>query len=252
MLAEYGSEAAVEKAFGGLGRDEWLRRYGENIRASAALGAHYLVFHVAQARPSEIYRRRFFYSSAQVVRATVELVNALSAWIPAQVSLLLENLWWPGLTLKDRRLAEALLEGVRHCDTGFMLDVGHLMNTNLSLRTQAEGIAYARQTVRHLGALRLRIRGVHLHCSLSGSFVAAAMRRPLDRCRESRVIMDYIARTDQHLPFSDTAVRALVDEIAPAYLVHEFLAKSAADWSRKIRVQQQALGCRLSESEEEI
>lgn len=136
MLAEYGSEAAVEKAFGGLGRDEWLRRYGENIRASAALGARYLVFHIAQARPSEIYRRRFFYSSAQVVRATVELVNALSAWIPAQVSLLLENLWWPGLTLKDRRLAEALLEGVRHCDTGFMLDVGHLMNTNLSLRTR--------------------------------------------------------------------------------------------------------------------
>lgn len=50
--------------------------------------------------------------------------------LPPHVALLFENLWWPGLTLKNPKLVAKLLKNVKHPNLGIMLDLGHLMNTN--------------------------------------------------------------------------------------------------------------------------
>ena len=95
--------------------------------------------------------------------------------LPEDCLLLYENLWWPGLTLLNPRLADHLLSGTHHQRTGLLLDTGHLMNTSTNLATEDEAVRYVRRVVRGLGGLRTSIYGMHLHRSLSGAFVRRRM-----------------------------------------------------------------------------
>ena len=251
-----GDEAALQQEFGG--REQWQKVYGgcraawlecwrNNLRQAVACGAEYVVFHVAQARTTELYQREFAYAAESVIQAVVDLVNCFSDELPENCQLLFENLWWPGLTFQEPKLAEVLLQGVQHKNTGFMLDTGHLMNTNTKLRTEKDAVAYILKTVEKLGKLRQRIYGMHLHCSLSGEFVekkrkqSLATGRPVKKL-EWQEIMDYILQTDQHRPFHTKEVRKLVEKIEPNYLVHEFIQDSWQDWDEKIKIQRHSLG----------
>ena len=97
---------------------------------------------------------------------------------------------------------------------------------------------------RNLGAVGKYVYGLHLHQSLSGSYVREMMRRhagaydPLDW----RTAMDYVMRVDRHEPFRTEAARRILDTVQPDYLVHEFLQRSRTDWEQKIHMQRCALG----------
>ena len=243
LWAEFGSDAAIRRTYG-KSREDWLLKWRENFRQAGSCGADYGVFHIAQARTSELYRRRFAYTSAEVVEASIELLNEIVDALPAHCRLLFENLWWPGLTLLEPWLAGRLLEKVRHPFCGFMLDSGHLMNTNTRLTSEAEAVDYELQVLDGMGELRQHILGMHLHCSLSGMFVEGMKHRqgrkaaaPLDW----QQTMDYILRTDQHAPFRSTAVKRLVQAVYPRWLVHEFIQDSYGDWKNKVNIQRQAL-----------
>ena len=243
LLSEFGSEENVINLYGGA-RSDWLEIWRGNLRQAAGCGARYVVFHVANARTSELYSRRFAYTSEQVVDAAIELVNEIVDELPEECWLLFENLWWPGLTLLEPELAGRLLERVHHEKTGFMLDTGHLMNTNLALRGEDEAVCYIVTVVDKLGSLSRRILGMHLHCSFSGAFVERTRRahakeapHPLN-WQES---MDYVMRVDRHRPFRTPVVRHLVNILKPQYLVHEFIQDSWEDWNNKVRVQCMAL-----------
>lgn len=243
LLREFGSEDKVKAVFGGLKREDWLVQYQRNILAAVEAGAQYLVFHVSQVRMSEIFRWDFYYNSKEVIRATLDMVNELVHHIPENTALLFENLWWPGLTLQDKDLVDLLLSGIRHPNIGIMLDVGHLMNTRQSLRTEQEGVKYVLQTVKELGCFRSRIKGMHLHHSLSGNYVKETQQDPPSGVISSEEVMRHILRIDQHLPFTSIAGRALVDTLRPEFLVHEFMQYSLEDWSNKVKLQRAALGC---------
>ena len=51
---------------------------------------------------------------------------------------LMENLWWPGLTMTRPEMTKRLLSQVHYQKKGIMLDTGHLMHMNLELKTQDE------------------------------------------------------------------------------------------------------------------
>ena len=216
----------------------------ENLRRAAECQPQYLGLHVAHNRPSEMYTRAFAATDEDVIRATIELVNEIACEIPQGCKLLFENLWWPGLTFCQPHLAAMLLEQVDYPDTGFMLDTGHLMNTNLDLRSEADGAAYVTKIYQNLGEVGKYVYGLHLHQSLSGSYVREMMRRHAGACDplDWRTAMDYVMRVDRHEPFRTEAARRILDAVQPAYLVHEFLQRSRTDWERKIRTQQHALG----------
>ncbi len=243
LRREVGNAECVRAVYGET-RQDWLGLWRQNVREAVRCGAQYVVFHVADARTSELYCRRFFHRDEEVVRAAAAVVNAVMEGLPEECMLLFENLWWPGLTFCEPPLAQLLLELTEHQNSGFMLDTGHLMNTNLSLRTEQEGMDYVIRTVEKMGVLRERIRGIHLHCSLSGAYVEAMRRthpEKMDILPDWQQVMDYILHTDQHRPFVSGVAEPLLADLRPDWLVHEFIPASYADWETKVSCQRHSL-----------
>ena len=244
LIEEFGSEEKIRTYYGSLHVSDWIAAWKENLRRAAECQPQYLVLHVAHNRTSEMYTRAFAATDEDVIRATIELVNEIACEIPQGCKLLFENLWWPGLTFCQPHLAAMLLEQVDYPDTGFMLDTGHLMNTNLDLRSEADGAAYVTKIYQNLCEVGKYVYGLHLHQSLSGSYVREMMRRHqgTHRSLSWREGMDYVLHVDRHEPFRTEAARWILDTVQPDYLVHEFLQHSRADLDQKLRTQRFALG----------
>lgn len=241
LLQEFGSRENVESCFGDS-REAWLAKWAGNFRQAAECGASYVVFHVAQARSSEIRCRRFAYSSKQVISAVLEFINQLADLLPEDTVLLYENLWWPGLDLTSPALVHELLAGTQH-KCGIMLDTGHLMNTNTRLCCESQAADYILRIVDSLGAAAGSIQGVHLHTSFSGEYVEKERQRhnQPEYNLPAGEIMDYVLKVDQHQPFRTAAARRIVDAVQPRYLVHEFVPENYEDWENKLVQQQKVL-----------
>ena len=242
LLQQFGDEAGIAAFYGGATPQEWLEVCRQNLRAASNAGAKYAVLHVSHSRMSEVYTRKFSATHREVIEAAIEVVNALAPDIPEEMELLFENLWWPGLTLREPELVACLLEGVRHARVGLMLDTGHLMNTNPDLRHEEEAIAYVLATLKNLGSYRRSVRGIHLHQSLSGAYVKKC--RTSSDGRDLADVMSHILRVDEHRPFTSPEVQRIIEYVEPAYLVHEFIQYSLEDWMAKLECQQTALRCR--------
>jgi len=240
LLKQFGSEDNIIACYGGLSREAWLTVYQENIRTAVRAGAKYMVFHVSQARTSEVFNWQFSFSDSEVIEATIELVNELVDEIPPNVALLFENLWWPGLTLKNPKLVAQLLENVKHPNVGIMLDTGHLMNINQDLTSEAEGIDYIMTILNALGEYRHYVRGIHLHKSFSGEYIKQSRCRKIETYDMTQV-MNHVLHIDQHQPFATSDVQRLIEFVQPEFLVHEFMYSTIEEWSQKINLQQQAL-----------
>lgn len=241
LWQEFGSKEKVAAYYGGLTRQEWLNGYRKDIATARQAEAKYIVFHVSHARPSELFHCNFSSSSRDVIEASIDVINELTREIPDHITLLFENLWWPGLTLRDQSLTRRLLENVNHPNVGIMLDTGHLMNTNPSLLTEKEGIDYIMKTLVELGSCAKYIKGIHLHRSLSGQYIKRTKKNSPQGPYSGMDIMNHVMKIDEHLPFCIPDVRRIIDFIQPDYLVHEFFYDSMNDWAHKITQQQQAL-----------
>lgn len=244
LTLEFGGETAYQSVYG-VTKEAWIYKWKQHIHQAVSTGAGYVVFHVSNARTSELYNREYRYTSEDVINATIELVNIITEELPEGTALLYENLWWPGLTFCRPDLAEKLIRETKHHNTGFMLDTGHLMNTNWELRNEQEAQEYIFQVVDNLGVLAEKIQGVHLHKSFSGDFVRQVQEKYKGKSTNPLKWEDtfaYIAKVDWHKPFETDVAKKLVDKIKPKYLVHEFIQDNWQDWCSKLKIQQKALG----------
>jgi hypothetical protein len=241
LRLQFGSPQQIADCYGSTNRHVLVDKYRADIARAVNLGAKYAVFHISHARKDEVYSYNFHYDDATVVQAAIELLNEVFDGFQPDIEILLENLWWPGLTLRDPRLVEKVLTEVNFDRTGLMLDTGHLMNTNLGLTTQEQGIAYVLETVDNLGSLKKYIRGIHLHYSLSGRYVYQKINES-GAYRDDYATMTHILNIDQHLPFSNPAVQKIIANVQPAYLVSEFMFNNRDQWSAYLNTQNRALG----------
>ena len=242
LVDSYGSMENVYNIYG-KNRDEWLGKFRVNLKQAGALKVPYAVFHVANARGSEIYKRSFHYSSREVIEAALEVVNELSTYVPKGCRLLFENIFWPGLNYQEPALAARLLEGFKG-EGGLLLDTGHLMNMNWSLQNEKEAADYIVNILKNLGELQKEIYEVHLHCSFSGKFAESCRRTAMEKrgtTPTSSEIMDYIIKIDQHMPFRTSQCQRIFELINPKVLVHEFIPRDLNDLAGKIDCQMQAL-----------
>ena len=242
-----GGAEAVYTLFGGDEPSALVDAYRRDLALAKAEGASYVVFHVADCADEELFTLRYRHSSREVADAAADLLNELFREPDGDLALLMENLWHPGLTLTEPEVTERLLARVRYNNKGIMLDTGHLMHTDLTLRTQAEALSYIRRRVEEQGEdVRNAIRGIHLHQSLTGAYMAKVAKNPPvlsedpDRRREQ--VYTHAFRCDQHRPFTCPGVRAFVDWIDPEYLTFEFISRSRAEQEAMLREQLEALG----------
>ena len=239
LVKQYGNIEEVKKYYGTLNKTEWIEILSGNYNLSKSANPKYMVFHISHARLCEIYSRKFYFTDEEVIEASCELVNALIKDLPHDTELLFENLWWTGLTMLNKNVIKMLFDNIDHPNCGLMLDTGHLTNTNLELKTQEEAIDYILKTVDSLGEYKQYIKGIHLHHSLTGEYV----KENLNTVNLSNSdAFAYVNTVDQHLPFSTTKAKEIIDFIKPKYLVHEFTAKSFNDLETKLVSQKKALG----------
>ena len=234
MLAEkYGTVAEARRFYGGLGAEYLMEVYRQDLERAKAMGARYVVFHVSDVSIEEGYTYRWRHTSEEVIDGAAEVVNALFKGEEEGPELLLENLWWPGLTMTDPALTGRLLGRVECPKKGLMLDTGHLMNANQGLATEREGVEYIHRMLDAHGSLCRYIRGLHFHQSLSGAYVkahtgAVPLGLPADSVEQYGVNYRHIQKIDRHQPWTVPACASIVERLSPAYLTHELAADSAA------------------------
>ncbi len=181
-----------------------------------------------------------------MIEAACELLNELFGDLEGDgPALLLENLWQPGLTFTRPEMTRRLLDGVRYENKGLLLDTGHLLHTNESIRTQPEGLAYILQMLDRHGALCDWIHGVHLHQSITGEYCRMIRAHPpvLAETYEARAtqMFEHAFKVDLHRPFTCPGVRGLIERIAPDYLTFEFITETNAQLKGYLLAQKRAL-----------
>ena len=243
---QLGSLDAVRALYGGDTPKALVDAYRRDVEKAKAEGAQYVVFHVSDCADEELFTLRYRHTSQEVAAAAADLLNDLFPEPDGDLILLLENLWHPGLTLTEPAVTRQLLANVRYRNKGIMLDTGHLMHTDLSLRTQETALAYLRRRIEEQGEeVRKAIRGIHLNQSLTGDYMAsvAALPPALSADPETRMAQVYTHAfaSDRHQPFTCVGVREFIDWIDPEYRTFEFISSSRTEQETMLREQLAAL-----------
>jgi len=245
LLRQFGSMEQVNNYYGGTNREILINHYIQEIKQADKIGAEYVVFHVAHSQVEHAYTYDFTYNDEEVIDATSELLNEVFKGLNTNIKLLFENLWIPGLTMLNKDMLLRLLEKVQYFNKGFMLDTGHLMNTNFDLTNEKEGIQYILDTINNLGELKTFIKGIHLNCSLSGEYVKNQIeannksKLPFNEMNEN--VYSHIMKIDMHKPFTDNYAKSLIDFIEPEYVVYEFITTSLEELGEYIEIQDKAV-----------
>jgi hypothetical protein len=214
----------------------------EDANHARSIGASYLVWHVSESSPRECLTRKFNHSSAEVIDASLEILNAVNF---SGLTLLLENLWYPGLTLTEPKMTKRLLDGLNHSNSGIMLDTGHLAHTNTDLRSQEQAVSYINQILDSDPVLPEAIRGIHLNMSLSGEYVRAVCSSPppppTNYDETMNQLFEYVFNVDLHQPFIAPGVSDLIQRVAPEWLTLEFITSDRKTHEQCIKDQLKAL-----------
>ena len=247
LLEEFGSEHMVHDYYRADNQEELVARFKEDLQRAIDLHAEYVVFHVSEVSNAEVFTYDFHFSDEEVVDASAELINRILDGSGFTGAFLVENQWWPGLNLRDPRTTKRLLDAIAYDNKGIMLDTGHLLHTNTSLRTQAQAAAYVRAVWEAHGSMKESFRGLHLHQSLTGPYVEAHGYRLPEHIPESYAeryaqCYNHVVQIDRHEPWTDPAIGEVVRAINPAWINHELSAWPRAEHNKAVATQMAALG----------
>jgi len=246
LTRKFGSRAAWSAFYGGADRNALIAQYRRDLSRAMRMGTRYVVFHVSDVSLEEGYTYRWIHSDQAVLDAALELINLLFGERSYPFALLVENQWWPGFTFTDPSQTQYLLDGIRFENKGVLLDTGHLMNTNTSLRTEADGVEYLHRMLDAHGALCGAIRGMHLHQSLSGAYVQAHTGAvPEDPTGHYMLRFGksyaHILQIDRHLPWTDPDIAGVIRRIGPEWLTHELSCKNRTEREHAVSLQRETL-----------
>jgi hypothetical protein len=245
VISEFGTKEEAARVYGG-GRQAIIDMYRRQLDFADSLNAEYVVFHVSDVSIAETVSYKFNHSDEEVAEAALELINEILDGRRCSFRFLIENLWWPGLTMTRPEITRRLLDGIGYEKKGIMLDFGHLLHTNTALTSEEEGVDYINAVLDAQGELCDYIKGVHLHQSLSGGYVRQLLANPPELAGSyyDRLCAAYVhvLSIDTHRPFTAKGVSRLIDRIKPDYLTYEFITRSRAEHEEFLACQNKALG----------
>lgn len=241
VLKEFLDRKVVEEFFGGSDPDELIKTYRKELDNAEKRGVDYVVFHVSDVTIHGVFTHQHQHSDGEVIDAASELINIILKDREPRFDFLMENLWWPGLNLTDAAMTKKLLDQVSYSRKGLMLDIGHLLHTNLELSNEEEACAYVHKILDEHDSLRSYIKGVHLHQTLQGSYVKSVLANPpalkSDYYERFAQVYEHIGRVDAHQPFHNSCVEQVIERIQPRFLVHELMAVSRKQREQALRIQ---------------
>jgi hypothetical protein len=248
LLRQFGDDPSWKKYYRAGSRAEFVANYRKELVDADRAGAQYAVFHVSHVQLEHCFNGKYTYTDEEIADAFAELLNEMLQGISVQIPILMENHWYPGLTFLKPALAQKLLDSIHYDNKGFVLDIGHMMNTNPSLDSEEEAVAYILKVLQGLGEpLRKAIRTIHLNSSLTGEYVRASLQSPqYDPSQDftSRLIqsMGHVGKIDRHVPFLHPSIRRVIDAVQPQFLVYELATSSQEQLEQMVADQNKALG----------
>lgn len=251
LLKEFDSREIWERIYGGKDKEAILNRFRQDLKWAHHYDVEYVVFHVSEATIEESFSWKYQHTDEEVIDAAIELINELLKDEDGKIAFLVENLWQPGLTFTRPEMTRRLLKGIQYPNKGIMLDTGHLLHTNIAIRTQEEGLRYIYSILDEHGELCKYIRGVHLNQSLTGEYCEKTINDPPkleDTYGERYGKMFWHAfAVDQHLPFTCEGIKELIERISPEYLTFEFITADSDQHREYLKNQKKALGMEINE-----
>jgi len=205
----------------------------ENIRAMISFATEirpaYGVIHASTTNLDEAMLRKQTDNSKDVLEAFCEMMNrAVSGFKGNEppFKLVFENLWWPGLKLKDKWEYEYMDSHLEFDNWGFCLDTGHMMNTLDDAYDERRCIDRLLKIFeKYPDEMKDRIKNMHLHVSTSAEFrntFKEEARPPGETMLEAVTrIYPHVSKVDQHRPFSNRDCKLLVEAISPDFVTHE-------------------------------
>lgn len=246
LLAKFGSREVWENFYMCKDREGFLKMFADDLERAHKAGAKYVVFHVSDVSIEEGYTYEWLHSDEEVVDAAAEIINLLLDGKDYEFDFLVENLHWAGFTMSNPDITKRLLDKINYANKGIMLDTGHLMCTNLELKTEEEAIEYVLDCVKAHEELISYIKGMHFHQSVTGEFVKANTgtlpELPEDYFERFGFAYGHILQIDTHKPYTNNRAKEIVELVKPKYLVHELASSSKAEKHKVTMTQMQALG----------
>lgn len=247
VLRQFGSRESYESYYGGKSKEAIVKKYRQELITAKEMKAEYVVFHVSHVELEHAYNWQFTYSDDEVIEAFIEALNLSLEGLELDFDILLENLWWPGFTMLDKKQGAKLIEGINYHKIGFVLDVGHLMITNSDLSSEKESVEYILKVVENFESSKIKIKGIHLNSSLSGEYINKIkqgkihydIKTPFNESLISS--FQHISNIDRHEPFCDSSINKLIDLVDPDYLVLELMGESLEELQKKISLQNSVL-----------
>ena len=244
LLHEFCSMEQCYKFYGGKTRDILVNRIKSEVELAKRYNAEYVVFHAADCAPTEFFSQSFSHSDELVIDAVCDMINEAFAEEDS-IMLLLENLLVPGMRFTNPGMTQRIMDGIHYANKGILLDTGHLMHTDSSLRTQEEGVEYINKQLDKHGDLVKYIKGIHLNKSLTGEYYEEIKKSPPELSSEYQErefqIFTHIFKLDLHKPFTGKGVKELIQRINPDYLTFEFITMDKEEHIAYLREQQDAL-----------
>ena len=229
-LSEF-DENNVKYVMFGRDKDEIVKNIRTAIEAAAEIEPAYGVFHASNTNLNEAMLREQTDNSKDILREFCEMMNrTVSTFSNGEppFKLAFENLWWPGLRLRDPWEYRFMDSHLEFDNWGFCLDTGHLMNTLPDAYDERTCVERLLEIFgRYPDEMKERIGTMHLHLSTSAEYrnTFEEVRRPPGETMQATIarVYPHIGKVDQHRPFSTGGCRLLVDEISPDFVTHEIM-----------------------------
>ena len=229
LLRRFGSWKKVTECYGDDTGTKFSLHYLYSLYDAIQSGAQFVSLEVYNVTYEECQSYEWRHDDYAVLDAAAELINMILREAEPTFDFLIENSWWPGFRFTEPEKTEYLLSKIKYPRKGIMLNTSHLMNTNLALRTQEEGVEYICDRIKEHGELAKSILGLRLSQSLSGEWADRLIKT--DRAfRQISGLPDFdhaegiihynIGVINQRLPWTTPEVAKIVKAAEPKYLVH--------------------------------
>lgn len=239
VIKEFGSLEESEKFYGY--KKENFYKYFQNDLEFSEKYCEYSVFHIGNTTSLEYLSGDHHLSDLEVIDASIKLINEILENFSYNKYFLMENLYFPGLQFNDINLTKKLIENINYEKKGFMLDIGHLMNSNPEIKNEDEGWDFVESVIDNHKELIDYFLGIHLHVSVSGENIKKYRNKNPKMAKNFQdrfsQIYDAVENIDTHSISKSKKAKKVIEKINPKYLVLEFKSENRKEREENIKLQ---------------
>ncbi|MEK7467045.1 MAG: hypothetical protein AAB074_06475 [Planctomycetota bacterium] len=220
-------------------RDEMVEHLAAGIDEARRLRVKYVAIRASHGTPEGILTGRHGYTDYDVLMALAEWLFLAMGERDQGFEVLFENTWHAGLRWNEPKLAQQLLDKIRHPRVAFSLDVGAWLLVSGGTQTETADLRRLKNFAKTLGPIAQRFRALVMRRPANApvaSDLVKKVRATEDPSEKLKIAAQYDAAVDAHQPWVSAQLKELVEIVQPAYVIHR-LKGEGAKWAEMVRRQ---------------